>query len=155
MIAGAQVDTPTARARLLRAEQEATEQHDRVGQTFAVQWLGQVGFLEGDWGRAIELLLRTRAAHGPKAALNPGPIPCRVTLAAAWPARGRTTEAMAVLDEARGLCEEASSPPGPSPGAKSGSPSSSARAPPRPPSPGCCGCPVRRWSPNWPPYWAR
>ncbi|WP_438289960.1 ATP-binding protein [Streptomyces sp. HUAS TT7] len=107
MIAGTQVDIPTARALLLRAEREAAEQHDQVGHTFAVQWLGQVAFLEGDWGRAIDLLLRARAAHGPKAALNPGPIPCRVTLAAAWLARGRTTEAMAVLDEARGLCEEA------------------------------------------------
>ncbi|MEU6379847.1 NB-ARC domain-containing protein [Streptomyces sp. NPDC046909] len=103
-IASVQVDADGATPYLEQAAADAARLGDPEGSAFSLQWLGQVAFLHGDWDQAIALLTRALALHSPQAPLNPGPVPARCALGAAWLARARTHEAQAVLEEARALC---------------------------------------------------
>ncbi|MEU9187426.1 AAA family ATPase [Streptomyces sp. NPDC048484] len=103
-IASVQVDADGAAPYLEEAAADAARLGDTEGTAFSMQWLGQVAFLRGDWDQAIALLTQAVGLHHPKAPLNPGPVPARCALGAAWLARSRTREARAVLEEARELC---------------------------------------------------
>ncbi|MEV0091318.1 NB-ARC domain-containing protein [Streptomyces sp. NPDC050738] len=103
-IAGVQVDAAGATPYLEEAAAAAAARDDPEAAAFALQWLGLVAFLRGDWDGAITLLDRAVAQHGPHTSLNPGPVPARTLLAAAWLARARTDRAVSILTEARSLC---------------------------------------------------
>ena len=106
-IASVQIDAAGATPCLDEAARACDALGDPRNAAFTLQRQGQVAFLGGDWDRAIGLLTRAVAQHDPHSALNPGPIPARTALAAAWLARARTEEAVAVLTEARTMCTAA------------------------------------------------
>jgi non-specific serine/threonine protein kinase len=103
-IASVQIDPSAATPYLAEAAADAARLGDPENAAFALQWQGQVAFLHGNWEQAIALLTRAIAQYGPKTPLNPGPLPARTALAAAWLARAHTREALTVLTEAHDMC---------------------------------------------------